>query len=1253
MSPTPTASASATDSRRRGPSHAVQPPPLVTSLSGLQFQSSTSSNSSSNSGGGGSGAGYLTPTAMNSPFFPPAPLSGLATPLASRPASYTTAYNPQEWGPIAPGGASPVVGMGIISAPAPHRSLVARAGDVPASPGPPPPYSPPRSQPPQHDARVALSPQNPTPRPHPRELAPASAVHPYAAPRPRPTSMVQTSDLDGRPNQPYFYPLSGQRGRDLQSPARPDLSDANSLVGTSSSQPSVHSSQGRSSPGDYEDVHHARLVAPGSRRAASTGDINPASSSRFTLYADALAASMGRWAPGMPLPPPPPGPPPGASPRVRPAVMEPANQTVSAINRSRPPPPSTGTALGSVPPTPAGWTATDSRPAPAAEDLSSDQHGSVPVQGTDNPRPSLRRTSLSFSGPSTPVTRQNTRRAPSRGANPKEIRERRIESRNGKEPESQSQTPGAEEAHTSWPSDLVLGNPGGPGLLRRRTVTKSTPRSARSLPSSGQESDGFPKSPFGKRTSSTTSFSTPRALNTADWSPTPPFSPRIYPKSPTPVTEGTPQKSLPTPPPQAHRPAGPAAGLTPIITEQIRPVSHLHLSVDGSPSDAPLVRRKVAMPMFTPPLSGRRDEAFLRNTERRYREFLEKEIDARTDSEALDVFCEFITSESQIRRQRYSSAWEDGSFDRVEVDQKLFQKQAGREEPPHTPALPLLNTAGRMDGMSSGAWGNYKPALSPIASMSMSNDEMSSRGRPPSRWWESQTGSESGENCQGVHRSKRESKYMGLPLRGVMEQDYCTSPDAEGPRMNPNNPFSNYGPNEYPAEKTGWHDEPGSSQAPARQLSLNREFPKLDISRLVTLPPPYPRHYPGVNNNHPDLGFYRTTVRSVTDLSEVREACQNHQIKFQKLRDDYQNRLKEERQSFRLRVNQAIEEGTISYAEAAEAEAGRRGSEREEEKQLAQSEFDSYQEEVLRPIQSVLKDRINVISACINELQDKLFDSAERENPNQAQEEGDERPELLERLTQLKWLFEAREQLYREEYDLLSKYNEKFRAVVSLPYRQSNNLEKLKETDNFFIRDAQTRQTTFASETLQRFENFMTVIESNVSRGVEIQLSAFWDIAPSLLAVLQKVPDDLRGFSVKIPLNEYDENPSYYQYPLQYLYSLLSHAEKATYQFIESQTNLLCLLHEVKSGLMNSNCKYMEIQRLNSGEPAETVKAEMQESLAEEEKVLTADLKEKVGMVDGQWQEALGSQLESVKGRVQRWLMQEGGWDGILQIEQS
>lgn len=425
----------------------------------------------------------------------------------------------------------------------------------------------------------------------------------------------------------------------------------------------------------------------------------------------------------------------------------------------------------------------------------------------------------------------------------------------------------------------------------------------------------------------------------------------------------------------------------------------------------------------------------------------------------------------------------------------------------------------------------------------------------------------------------------------------------------------------------------------------------MDISRLVTLPPPYPRHHPAVNNSHPDLVSYRTTVRSISDLSEVKSTRQRHRIQLENMQQDHQRKIQEGRRQFRSNIQSQIQQGSITFAEAAEAEAALALEEKRLEKDLVQVEFDSYQEVVLQPLHAILTDRINRATACIDELSSKLFDAAQYETPDQAQEEGDEKPELLEKLTQLKWLFEAREQLHLEIYDLLSERNEKYRVVVSLQYRQSKNEEKIRETDAFFIKDALDRRVRYAADTLARLESFMDVIEENVVRGVEIHLSAFWDIAPSLLDLLQKIPEDLRGFEIQIPANEYEENPSYHRHPLQYLYSLLSHAEKSTYQYIESQTNLLCLLHEVKSAVTAANCKLMEAQRIRQGEAEDVVRREMQESRAEEERALTADLKDKVSTVEGQWTEALGSTIEAIRERVKKWLMAEGGWEELEQLE--
>ena len=59
----------------------------------------------------------------------------------------------------------------------------------------------------------------------------------------------------------------------------------------------------------------------------------------------------------------------------------------------------------------------------------------------------------------------------------------------------------------------------------------------------------------------------------------------------------------------------------------------------------------------------------------------------------------------------------------------------------------------------------------------------------------------------------------------------------------------------------------------------------------------------------------------------------------------------------------------------------------------------------------------------------------------------------------------------------------------------------------------------------------MDFVEKNVRDGVEALLNAFWDIAPHLSHITAKIPADLIGFNIQIPQAEYEENPSYYEFP--------------------------------------------------------------------------------------------------------------------------
>lgn len=86
---------------------------------------------------------------------------------------------------------------------------------------------------------------------------------------------------------------------------------------------------------------------------------------------------------------------------------------------------------------------------------------------------------------------------------------------------------------------------------------------------------------------------------------------------------------------------------------------------------------------------------------------------------------------------------------------------------------------------------------------------------------------------------------------------------------------------------------------------------------------------------------------------------------------------------------------------------------------------------------------------------------------------------------------------------------------------------------------------------------------------------------------------------------------------------------------------------------MGTNCKLMEAQRMRQGEAEDAVRREIQESRADEELALTNDLKDKVATVEGQWTEALGSQIQDVRERVKTYLMNENGWEDLEQLEEA
>ncbi|KAH6682356.1 hypothetical protein F5X68DRAFT_172361 [Plectosphaerella plurivora] len=1116
-------------------------------------------------------------------------------------------YNPQEW-----------IGSPSVASERPRQYPESQVSP------PPPPYSPPYQQRP---VSIHME-SSPSANTSAARMPPTNLHRP--SPEPVGTASFPPPPGRGGSRERRFGIPSLRRHRDQDQSASPEPMPPFSIA--RHAPPPIQIPLAHPMP---ERGHPVTPGAPGARRAVSAGALDTPVSAR------SRSGSQTRWEPGMPLPPPPPGPPPASS---RSQSAQSGSRSAEPV--SSPPtrrrPPSNGSALGPVPPTPADWVDQDGRPATSSR-------GRSPALTIDTAVASSSSASAdpSMGGPLSSGSLNRT------GAvrHDKTIVQRRAESRN--------RGHGSIDGHVQPVelTDIVV--PGASTLLRRRTINKSTPRSA------------------GRTTSDTPgtgdSNLTPKALGSSQHqeASTPPFSPNQLQKAP--MRDHLPNvapKALPTPPPQSRSGSTSRARAT-------TPAS------GGGEAQSAIAELRQASVTQT-------SSQFCRASIERFEAFAVSEASATSDADRIRLFADFIVTESRIRRERYSPAIGAMGSEIFDLTRDLFRPMSHRRESgvfqgqsDHTPrsaeagnrsqrtsleapspdvagpssaptSAGLLNTSGSNAGPSNtGTWqSSYMPSLSPILSMSNSgNGDNDSRGRPSSRWWESDSAGQAG---QVLERSKRESKYMGVHKEAREALQWANTPIEQDAPSFPDSGSSS----SYPAEKTGWHDESMLTPQPLRnsaQSLASSSTPTspnaalLDISRLVTLPPPYPRHHPAVNNSHPELASTKTAVRQISDFSDVDRTKERFAQTSLKKREEAAKASLERRSALRTNLQREINSGNMSFAEASSIEQDSIQSEKESEKALGKADFEHFQSQVVVPLNELLTSRIAKATALFDELANNLFDNVESA-ADLPQEEGDDKPELLEKLALLKWIFEARETLHRAIYDLLSDRNDRYREVILTPYRLAKNEDKIASARAFFAEDAAKRQLAFASEVLERTEALQRIVEENVARGVEVQLSAFWDIAPALRSVLEKVPADLggRGFGVQIPGQEYQENPSYHQHPLQYLYSLLMHAEQSTYQFIESQTNLLCKLHEVNEALVHAQARVLAVQEAGGEDEAAREDSAKKLTRAREQQ-LTSDLQEKVQVVQGQWQSALGEALRSTRQTVGEWLLQTGGWDESLE----
>ncbi|KAK5116879.1 hypothetical protein LTR85_009139 [Meristemomyces frigidus] len=1142
-------------------------------------------------------------------------------------------YNPRQWNQRQMSGSQMVFGRASNAS----GSTREATGMEEAMPSPPPPYSPETSSSVQHAVRGSPMLENagftasPLPTDSPARHSPSVPMSP-AFPPPPPTQSSRhrersTSGLAG----PRAF-LSGLRGK--------QSANFGSPVQTSSS---VHVPLALD------------VVAPAARRAASTGHIQASGHPIHTIVPGPSERSSpeNSWQPGMPLPGPPSAPPPPgtrsqslnryAPSSTRSSSLKSEDHFESQHQRRA----AATSNLGPIPPTPADWVEDQDLQLPQTESLQPQAQPEPVLQPLRIDTGAHRDTSI-------------TRRPATRDVSAQGIRERRSRSRRAKERSGDDiMSPTSDD---SRPSDLLF-SPAASSISRRREHMRTVSGYANPAP--------MPRPDTHARSASHVPLAATSIL-------TPPYTPAVGKEE----AESSKKQGLKVP--------GSASSE--------RPISHLlHTPNDDTSIPAPLspARPPSASSAKTPT----RLDHFLLQALGRHRAFIEKEAAATSDEERLELFANFMVHESRLRRDRYSAAYNMMAGDIVDLTRDMWRsytKAGKRAVTPSTsmssfdPTIPSWASDGQrsahggipssassfgdftpatdigsvgdnaeIDRSESRQWAEtFKPSLSPIQSVAQSTlqDEDSSRGRAPSRWWEDNSGSGSVGRPDRIEKSHRETKYMGIRASELQESDE-PSPALSRHTTTPGASAQSFGGSSVcSSEKVGWqegvdYDTPMATPAHAQERKASTPgLEPLDVSRLVTLPPPYPRHHPAVNNSHPRLAELRSEHRALADhreLQRIKDASLDGDFALQQAQKEA---TKERRARLRSSIQSKVSDGSISFAEAAQAEADFDAEEAERSKADARALFDIFEANVAQPLNNLLTQGIEKATAAIGQLRTELSFGNQASDPNQAQEEGDEQPERLEKLTLLKWLFESREQLHKEMFDLHAQRSEKYSEVILAPYRVQRSQAKIDEAAAFFTKDSNERQMKFAQDALQRYEELQRVMEKNVSRGVEDQLSAFWDIAPNLMEVITRLPSepDMAGFEVLIPAQEYEENPGYHQFPLQYLYSLLSHAEKSAYQFIESQTNLLCLLHEVRTATSKSSIRLMAVQRTADSPNDPNLEAEILRARREAEDHLTEDLKEKVGQVEEQWQEALGDGLEECKERVKGWLEQSGGWEDGL-----
>ncbi|KAK6352636.1 hypothetical protein TWF730_009454 [Orbilia blumenaviensis] len=416
----------------------------------------------------------------------------------------------------------------------------------------------------------------------------------------------------------------------------------------------------------------------------------------------------------------------------------------------------------------------------------------------------------------------------------------------------------------------------------------------------------------------------------------------------------------------------------------------------------------------------------------------------------------------------------------------------------------------------------------------------------------------------------------------------------------------------------------------------------LDIQPLLAIVPPYPRQFPASDNSHPSL---QKTRKAITDLKDLRVI---HKLKFDfttslpRIQDEYAAEARARKVAHQDYIQRLFNEGRVTYEEMDRLTAEFERREGDAKADELQKEFDRFQKEVVTPSHTELMDRIDKATSLMETIQTDISSSAKA---NISIREG---PELLEKLNIMRSIFETRELLYGEINTLIADRDSRYKEVTIAPFLNEGDTDGIREAEEFFSDAAKQTQVTADKDAVERAKSFLDKVEKDVIVGVESEVSNFWDVAPTLTGLLEKIPTDLSNFRPIIPDEEFYSNANYAQFPLLYLKKKLDYVGNSIYQHAQAQMRLLNFSVDITLLWTNTKWALGDSERILAGEEEQRAVWQVERQKKEEEVKQTKNWEEKVKIVQEEWSQSVGNKLSEIKKRIIDQLAQQEGWSNEL-----